>query len=804
MLWLGGILFVSACTPITQPTQPNLGQNQTLTLNSGMTIGQTFVARNNGLAGFSIFLVPNSPSEGELLIRVWSNPEQTDMELATGRLALSSVTAPAYYTISFPTLSDSRSKYYYVDFVLTNNSQVDFGVNAANSYFDGSLYQNNSPQASQLAFNLIYEPKAFFWGLLGEFIFWMIILLVGIALLVFPGLALLLWADSQALQQRHWAEVLGLSCAISIAVYPILVLLTNLIGLKLGVFYAWGPITMSIIFLLWRFRTWRTTHTPSLRWQIWFSSQDAIPNLIAIITLSLIIGQRFWIIRNLDFPLWNDSYHHTLIVQLLSESGGLFTSWGPSVPFETFTYHFGFHSNASNLVWVLGLSAPEAVLWMGQLINIAGILTLIPLARWLNPNRWSVALVLLIAGLLSAMPNFYVNWGRYTQLTGQAILPVALIYIAHLFDEPQIYFGRRLLLGIITIGGLSLTHFRVLIFVVLFCCIWFLLFFRRRDWRIQLTAISMMSVGSFSIFFPWLLNSLSGNLTRDVVVNLITPDGTAQTRALMIYNTIFDWRDFMPAWVWFVSLGALGWNLWRQSRKALGIILWSGSLLLFANPDWLGLSGQGNINNFAVQIFAYIPATVLVASTGELLAMPFCSRSLKFLGIIGFFLVGGWGAYQRWTELRPVERQLVTRPDLRAMEWLSVNTSPESVLLINGRFELVDQYVVGTDGAWLAPLLAHRQVTIPPMLYTTERLKPPLTVANIHAVTRMALAGDVNQSSFWEAMRLQGITHVFIGQRQGKVLNDGTTFVPEQLNIVPDLELVYHSDQVWIFALMAR
>src|SRR4030066_2372836 len=76
------------------------------------------------------------------------------------------------------------------------------------------------------------------------------------------------------------------------------------------------------------------------------------------------------------------------------------------------------------------------MLWTGQLLNILAIISLYPLAYKITKNRWAGVLAILVAGLLSPMPMSYVNWGRYTQLAGQVILPVSIWTGWSLLDRP--------------------------------------------------------------------------------------------------------------------------------------------------------------------------------------------------------------------------------------------------------------------------------------------------------------------------------------------------------------------------------
>src|SRR5205823_9823785 len=71
----------------------------------------------------------------------------------------------------------------------------------------------------------------------------------------------------------------------------------------------------------------------------------------------------------------------------------------------------------------------------------------------------------LITGFISIMPSFYVNWGRYTQLSGHVLLAVSLVFMVAAMQEWRI---RNVALAGFCVAGLVVVHYRVLIFFGLF------------------------------------------------------------------------------------------------------------------------------------------------------------------------------------------------------------------------------------------------------------------------------------------------------------------------------------------------
>ena len=183
--------------------------------------------------------------------------------------------------------------------------------------------------------------------------------------------------------------------------------------------------------------------------------------MLLIAVFGLTLASRLQAVAGLEIPLWWDSVHHTAIVQLMLDNGGIFSSWEPYYPLSTFTYHFGFHATAAGLAWLSGLAAPAAVLLLGQVLNACSVPVAYLLAERLTGRAWAGVVAALVTGLVSLMPAYYVNWGRYTQLAGQIILPVAAVLTVEAVERGG---WRRLLTAAVLAAGLALTHYRVAVF----------------------------------------------------------------------------------------------------------------------------------------------------------------------------------------------------------------------------------------------------------------------------------------------------------------------------------------------------
>ena len=68
LLWLG----LAGCSPVVRPAQPL--QMNAVILDAHNPVGQTFVARYNGLSGVQVQLSPGQSGDGELILQLKYDP----------------------------------------------------------------------------------------------------------------------------------------------------------------------------------------------------------------------------------------------------------------------------------------------------------------------------------------------------------------------------------------------------------------------------------------------------------------------------------------------------------------------------------------------------------------------------------------------------------------------------------------------------------------------------------------------------------------------------------------------------------
>ncbi len=709
---------------------------------------------------------------------------------------------------------------YFVTLNVTGNGAIALSLGPPESYLDGAAYADGQPLDAQLALNLTYDRMLFVLGFAGQTIEWMRVSLIAIAMLVLPGwtLATMAWRPFRALT---WTVQLGLAIGVSAALYPLLALL-SLAGVRVGPAGVWGLVALGLGGLIWN--VWAKLKTDGCAHRRVSFVQSVTPADLATCIMIAAVGfTRFLAIGTLDVPMWGDSYQHTMMAQLIADHRGLFDSWLPYAELTSFTYHYGFHALVANFHWLSGMAMPKATLWMGQILNVAAVVALSPLTGRMSRNRWAIPITLLVAGLISSMPMFYLNWGRYTQLAGQVMLPVAIFLLWASLDDTAS--GRErdriglIALGIIAMSGLALTHYRVLIFAVLFLPAYVLLNLRDilrnmrpaqqgAHWQVPpgvLNAI-VIGIGCGLLFLPQFVRTFEGHITAGLAQKLTTP-APAVSEYLQQYNAIGDPTTYLPATIWLLMSLAFLAALWQHNRSVVVFTAWWGLIILAANPSWLSLPGTGVLSNFAVFIAAYIPAGVLIGSLANLpwftLARRLAPPIQRVTQIGVMLIVIGWCVWSTPRRLGDVNVKLgalVTRPDILAANWVREHTPESARLLVNTFPAYGNTSVVGSDGGWWLPLLANRLTNLPPLTYSAERGPTPDYLQRVNALSHRVNEHGLHDQEVWQMLREHGITHVYVGQRQGRVNNPGGPALDvEQLLSHPRLKPVYHQDRVWIF-----
>lgn len=633
------------------------------------------------------------------------------------------------------------------------------------------------------------------------------------------GIALLLpgWALAQALLSRANLSSLdraALGLGASVALPPLLLELTKLLSLRWSAAATWVYVGLGLIgalALLIRARSQWTR--PSI--------ETTLP--IALLFLLWLMGLlvRLYTVRDLAAGLWGDSVHHTLITQLLIDNGGLFTSWQPYTELATFTYHFGFHANAAFLQWLTGLPSTQSTLLMGQWLNAAAIPLAYVLTARLTRSTTAGIWAAVFTGFVNTIPAYFVNWGRYTQLAAQVILPTAAIAWHELLANeatPRLPLGRLIFAALMT-AALALTHYTITIFLVLLVALlvaaqllqahtW------QRTFEIGLRS-AIAGVVGVVLALPWLLNTSQGYLSRNASAFV---SGYVSSDRIASYSQL---AAITPLYVkgYLLALGLVGFVMALRLRRwpALLLGLWAVALIVAIIPNTFGLPGNGVVDFGTSYMGLYVAVLPLAGFAIGAWVDGVREGRLhwhwpQWMSAIAALVIAVWGVgWQR--DIASPAYQLLTPADARAMQWIEQNTPSDARFWANSWPAYGGTMIAGTDAGWWIAQLAHRATNVPPMLYGSERGESAdfaqRTNAAAQAVRARPLTDDkpapidLSAPSALAILRAQKITHIFIGSNTLPGHDSADWIDTEALRRSPQFKLVYEQDGVLIFEILA-
>ncbi|KAA3659780.1 MAG: hypothetical protein DWQ04_21255, partial [Chloroflexi bacterium] len=607
------------------------------TLNENLaevTVGQSFVARQAGLQAIEIETDTSDVFAGQLILHLRNAPD------AAQGIQQSTVTLPdgvdADGWVRFPLeiLSDSHSKYYYffIESVGEENGRFPIHYGPPESYFNGAMHIDGNPQEGQLTFRLSYNRTAMLYDLVKGIVASTGRGLVVILVFTLPGWALLLVFQLKRKRPfvQHWLEGISVAIGLSLSSYIILFLWADWINLHPGGMLVWLTVAISTAFLIWYYRVWQLR--PHHVWsavQTWADSDTVWADSATIFIAFIAATARFLMIRGLEMPLWDDSVQHAVITRRIMESGGLFQSWLPYSPHTTFSFHFGFHINSAVFAWVTGFDTPQALLWGGQLFNLFAVLTLYALAYRLK-GAWAGTIVVLAAGVMMEFPLFYMNWGRYPQLMGQVILPIAMwwTWVTLNDDHAKSYRNLFWIIGGATlIVGSALSYYKMPFHYMAFVMALGIAMVKTArnllDWRKWRTWV-LTAVIAFILIFPWVSMLASRVLKPKATASSASIEpvvaGSFQSTiyAFLVAPFVELWQqieafstDFPAMQTLTLLLGIIAVVWW--GRNVAVPIIWM--LILISLPILSGLSLPGTflIEAFTIRTSLYMPLSLIWA-----------------------------------------------------------------------------------------------------------------------------------------------------------------------------------------------
>ncbi len=796
---------LSGCSETRSATQPARGETSRV-LAAGHTIGQTFVPKYSGLSAIAVSGIVNGPADrGELVLHLRTGPEAAT-DLASTRVPAALAAAGDPIVFRFPPVSDSRGRSLYFELSpigLVGDASFAFNQAPGAAYQDGALYADGLPQDSQLSFSLYHDVAALWTDRFADSLAALALVACALALFFLPGAGLLVFLRPTL--SATWMEWLALSCGLSLSLYPLVMLWTHAAGIHLGAGYVAACAGGGALLVAWRLLRTRRSTPVRAGFLANLRSLD-LADAAALGVLVAVVISRLMPLRWLTAPSWGDSVQHAVITQLMVDQGGLFSSWLPYAPYGSLTIHFGFHAAAAALEWATGTTAAWSVLAAGQLVNIIAVIAVGALAtRLAGGNRWAGAAAMLLAGLLSDMPAFYVNWGRYPQLIGLAILPpAAWLLMDAAGSGPSV--GRRILLAAVATAGMTLAYYRLPFYLGALAVVWLIAArlpewrLARRPWSGALAAWLVTMVAALVIMAPWAGNLLAGKLAAMAATP--TASGVADPLAPMIL-LLDKLTDYVPNW--FLALAALGMVVavltrsWASLAAPVAAVAWT--LLPLLQP--LPIPSVKFLDVFSVLIALYIPVAaaggVLVGWTAGRLGR---TRALRLFGAVSLCAAAAFGLWTQAGIVKP-EYIMVTPPDLVAMDWIRRETPAAALFLVQSFPTYMDTSAVGSDAGWWIPLLAGRQNTMPPQyaLMDETPLQPGYSARVSDLVVGLREKGTATPAGV-RLLCAAGVTHVYQGQLRGAVSAAASPlFTSSELATSASFAPVYRRDRVEIYRL---
>jgi hypothetical protein len=460
-----------------------------------------------------------------------------------------------------------------------------------------------------------------------------------------------------------------------------------------------------------------------------------------------------------------DTYHHTLIIQLFEEQGGIPSSYEPYAPLISFSYHFGFHSIVALFRWLFGTELLVTTKTVAVILNgaIAAVVGLVA-ERWAGSRRAGVIAAATV-GLIAVSPFALLRWGRFTQTAGMLFLAAGLLAVTAVREK------AGWLLPSLLITALLASHLRLFSLWLLFALFALALRLLQRRWH-DVRDLFLIGVTTFCLAAPWLVRVLWVQFDfQDLRVVLPAVDGVNNLQRLEV--PVLSFATNIPLLAGSILLAGAVW-LWNEA-EGMGRVLAGWSVLLVAGAFGLSaldinfpkLDANTIVLSFSVPVgilaglaanrtwTAFRPAGKVIARAGMLILLCFG----MIAGLMGLPPL----VQERYhASLRPA--------DIAVMHWIDENISPDALVAVNGIEPTWSPgWFVGSDSGYWIPLLAHRSTTMPPMIYPLE-WGDPARLPALLAASQAFLAWTKNPSAPLDPiLRQHGITHVFAGSREPRL-----------------------------------
>ncbi len=507
--------------------------------------------------------------------------------------------------------------------------------------------------------------------------------------------------------------------------------------------------------------------------------------VILVVTIGIVISVIIYSLRNIVAGLGSDSYHHTLISQLILENGKAPNNYLPYAPLVSFSYHFAFHALSAIVSNISGIELRLLIPIIGTFLVGLSSLSTYFVAFQIFQNR----IIAFIAGMLTigvgVSPYYLINFSRFPQLLGLVFCGCFIGIFIFWKNED---FSKDLIpyVSLITVGQ-AFSHYRVTIMSIIGIIIYLLIIFFRETNKFSfviqnLTKWIRYVIFTFLLFVPWLIQvfiSKKNGVSGDI--------GKMSNAFYSLERLGYEMINY-PSNILIITLLLFSMFLVikKRERNIIWLFLWIIILLILSSNSFLGIL----MDTVSVTFSLYLPIFLIISwSIYELInglrkKITYSKKFNYFFILLIIYFISYIPSH-----IHP-EFSFVTKEDLIAFEWIKENTPSKAKFIVNTfNFDFNEKYIIGIDSGYWLPLLGNRETVTIPMIFLIERIADKNYFNNLYSIHNLTDLSDKESVSYIKKL---GYTHFFFGQKGSK----------DKLNQIIDSQYftkIYNYSDIYIF-----
>jgi len=461
--------------------------------------------------------------------------------------------------------------------------------------------------------------------------------------------------------------------------------------------------------------------------------------IIILICITIIL----YSLRNIVAGLGSDSYHHTLISQIILENGKAPDNYQPFAPLVSFSYHFGFHALSAIISNITGITLRLIVPITG--IFILGLTSIS--CYFLSYQIFQNRIISYITGILticfSVSPFYLVNFSRFPQLLGLVFCGTFIgLFIFWFREDYPIHFFP--FVSLITLGQ-AFAHYRITLMSIIGILLFMLLmFFESKNKKyfliLSLRKLILYLISTIVLFSPWIFKVISSK--QNGFSGDIGEMGESFFSINRLGNEMLNYPSNIPILV--IIAFSIILLIIKKNKNILWLFSWIGLLILFSSKLFFV--------PILIIVSWVIYEVILILRTKITFLKPF--SILLILPLIYYMSLIP-------SHIHP-EYSFVASEDLIAFQWIQDNTKPNAKFVVNSfNFDFNNKYIIGIDGGYWIPLLANRQTITIPMIFIIEQIENEEVLNNLVEVHNI---DDFSTTENVKILHQLGFTHIYIGQ----------------------------------------